>query len=311
MKTIQLNLILLILVTTGYSQDSSFYFRTSDSVSLYVRVAGKGQPCVFVHGGPGSSAYYLEAVGAAPLLEDKLQMIYFDQRGCGRSDTAKNGDYSLHRMGLDLEELRKHLAIREWSVMGHSFGGILVTRYAYDYPKSVRRLLIIHGTLNLTYSMNSHIDNGLMLLGIRDQAPYRDTSKPLMERLGMVHSMLTEKGIWYKLMFRNQYEKTYNDTLDNPLPRHNRDYANKVWSDKEYYQDFTPLTRKIFCPVLVMTGDRDYAIGPDHYRQFHFPHQKTVHYHGGHAPFQEEPQWFSEKVLDFLKQPAKVSPRAR
>jgi proline iminopeptidase len=57
---------------------------------------------------------------------------------------------------------------------------------------------------------------------------------------------------------------------------------------------------KITCPVLVMTGDQDYAIGPDHYKTFHFPKQTVVHYIGGHAPFQEEPQWYAEKILSFL-----------
>ena len=51
--------------------------------------------------------------------------------------------------------------------------------------------------------------------------------------------------------------------------------------------------------VLAMVGDQDYAIGTEHYKSFRFPRAKVVHYIGGHAPFQEEPQWFAEKILDF------------
>jgi proline iminopeptidase len=45
----------------------------------------------------------------------------------------------------------------------------------------------------------------------------------------------------------------------------------------------------------------DHAIGLDHYKRFRFPNQQLVEYIGGHAPFQEEPQWFAEKVLAFLR----------
>lgn len=32
-------------------------FRTSDSVRLFVKIAGRGLPCVFVAGGPGAGSY--------------------------------------------------------------------------------------------------------------------------------------------------------------------------------------------------------------------------------------------------------------
>ncbi len=300
MKKALLISILLFPAAAGYSQDSTFYFTTSDCVKLFVKVAGHGKPCVFVHGGPGSSSYYYEGVSSAPLIEKQVQMIYYDQRGCGRSDTAKNNDYSLARMEKDLEELRRYLGFKKWFVTGHSSGGIIITKYACDYPQSVSALLMIHCTLNMDYSMNSQLEFGLRELQIKNQLAYRDSSKPLMERAGMVHQLLTDKGIFYKMMFRNQYEKTYNDTMDNAIPRHNRDFAGKVWDIKEYRKDYTPLTAKIKCPVFIMTGAMDFAIGPEHYRQFAFPKKTIVKYTGGHAPFQEEPQWYAEKITAFF-----------
>ena len=299
MRTILAFLLTIISLTT-FANDRHFFFTTSDSVQLYVRVSGEGKPCVFVHGGPGSTSYYYEAMLGSSIIEQHVQMIYFDQRGCGRSSSAKNGDYSLNRMLKDMEELRQYLGYKKWAVMGHSFGGILITNYAYQYPSSVSALLLIHCTLNMQYSMTSHLEFGLKELNIKDQAPYRDESKPLIERVGMIHDQLTKNGIWYKLMFRDAYEKIYNDTLTNVLGQLNRDFANKVWDIADYWKDFTPLTQSIKCPVLVMSGDKDYAIGPDHYKSFHFPHQIIIHYIGGHAPFQEEPQWYSEKIIGYF-----------
>jgi proline iminopeptidase len=301
MRKIIASLAAVFFVFQALASDSTFYFKTSDNVKLFVRIAGEGKPCVFVHGGPGSTSYYYEAMAGAPIIEKKMKMIYFDQRGCGRSDSALNNDYSLKRLEKDIEELKTALGFRQWSVMGHSFGGILITNYAHDYPKSVASLLLIECTLNMQASMLSHLEYGLKILDIQDQKQYRDTSKPLNERVWMVHSQLTEKGLWYKLMFRNAYEKQYSDSITFAIGKFNRDFANKVWERAEYWNDYTPITKDIKCPVLIMTGEQDYAIGPDLYKSYNFPKQTVVHYIGGHAPFQEEPQWYAEKILAFAQ----------
>jgi proline iminopeptidase len=300
MNKIIITLLTVFITFTSFAKDSTFHFTTSDSVNLYVRMAGEGRPCVFVHGGPGSTAYYFEQMQAAPLIEQHLKMIYFDQRGSGRSGSARNGDYSLGRMIKDIEELKKALGYKQWAVMGHSFAGILLTNYAYRYPQSVAALMMINTTVNMTYSMNSHLEFGLKTLGITDQREYRDTTKPLMQRVSRVHDGLTEKNLWYKLMFRNAWEKKYSDSVTLSISHFNWEFGQKVWDNKDYFTDFAPLTARIKCPVLVMVGDKDYAIGTDHYKSFHFPRAKVVHYIGGHAPFQEEPQWFAEKIIDFV-----------
>lgn len=294
------SLALLLLHTSLFAGERQFYFTTSDSVKLYVRIAGEGAPCLFVHGGPGSTSYYYEAMAGAPIIEQKLQMIYFDQRGSGRSDSAQNRDYRLERMVKDMEEIRQFLRIKKWAVMGHSFGGILVTNYALQHPQAITALLYIHSTLNMQASMASHLEFGLKELDVKDQTAFRDASLPLNERVWKVHDKLTEKDIWYKLMYRNAYEKKLNDSVTLAAGKFNRDFATQCWSVPAYWKDYTAQTALITCPVLVMTGDKDYAIGPNHYKSFRFPKQTTVHYIGGHAPFQEEPQWYAEKILAFV-----------
>lgn len=300
MKPIFAALFSLLFAFSVCARDSTFYFTTSDSTQLFVRIAGQGKPCLFVHGGPGSTSYYYEANGSAQIIERKMKMIYFDQRGSGRSGSARNGDYSLARMVKDMEELRSLLGYNKWAVMGHSFGGILITAYAHQQPQSVSALLLIHGTLNIAYSMTSHLEYGLKALDIKDQAEYRDTTKPLQERVGRIHNLLTEHNLWYGLMFRNAYEKKYSDSLTFSVKNFNWEFGGRVWGIQDYWKDFTPLTAQIKCPVFVMTGDNDFAIGPSHYQSFRFPHQQVVRYIGGHVPFQEEPQWFAEKVLGFM-----------
>ena len=69
---------------------------------------------------------------------------------------------------------------------------------------------------------------------------------------------------------------------------------------KEYWVNFTQYTPDIKCPVLILTGTKDYAVGPDSYKLWHFPHSSVVLYPGAHTSYQEEPKWFAGRVLPFL-----------
>jgi proline iminopeptidase len=295
-------LTMLFFFTSVDGQDSSFYFNTSDGVRLYVRVAGTGDPCLFLHGGPGLTSYYFEALPVAGLLEKKMKMIYFDQRGGGRSSSARDSNYSIRRMETDIEELRSYLKINQWSVMGHSFGGIIMTAYAKDHPESIRSLLYIHCTLNFTLGLKSHVDNGTMLLRqVGDSFQVNRQLAPF-DQLMAVHAELARKGIEYKIMFRSQRAKDIDDSITQASTAHiNQDFQHRVWKMKEYWQDFSGYTRDISSPVLIIAGTRDYAVGPDSYKAWQFRNKEVVLYDGAHFSFLEEPAWFADIVLRFLK----------
>ena len=300
----QLFVMLLVLFFSGmvYGQDKIFYFTTSDGVKLYVHIAGKGKPCVFAHGGPGITSYIFEATPAAKLIEQKVRMIYFDQRGCGRSSSSKDSDYSMKRMEKDLDELRIFLKIKKWSVMGHSFGGLLMTAYAKDYPQNLVSLVYIHCTLNRESVLKTHIYYGTKLL-----AAVGDTFRVNKQLSGFsqmikVHEELAKKGIEYRIMFNSQHQKNVEDSLiDAATPHFNWDFQHRVWQLKDYAIDYAKYTNDIRCPVLIISGTKDYAVGPDAYKQWHFKNSRIVFYKGGHTSYQEEPKWFADKVLPFLE----------
>jgi proline iminopeptidase len=45
-------------------------------------------------------------------------------------------------MADDIESLRKHLKIEKWTILGHSFGGMLASYYATIYPNSIDKLIL-------------------------------------------------------------------------------------------------------------------------------------------------------------------------
>ena len=285
-------------------QDKTYEFTTSDGVHLYLRTAGKGNPCLFVHGGPGNTSHYFEPLPAAKLLESKMQMVYYDQRGSGRSSSAKDSNYSIARMEKDIEEIRIFLKIKTWVVMGHSFGGYIITAYARDYPENVRSLIYVHCTMDFTSAFNSHIKNGTELLREIGISYRNDTTVSKLDQIMNVHKELEKQGIEYKIMFRSQAEKNIDDSLiSTATPHFNQDFSKYVWSKKDsnYWMDYSVFTRDINCPVLVIAGKKDFAVGPDSYKSWKFKNMKLLLYEGAHVSFQEEPLWFIDGVFQFLQ----------
>jgi proline iminopeptidase len=294
--------LLIILSTRVYGQDSTYHFVTSDGVSLYLRTAGKGFPCLFIHGGPGNTSYYFEPLPAAKMLEQQMHMIYYDQRGGGRSASAKDSNYSIKRMEQDIEEIRNFLKIKNWSIIGHSFGGLIMTAYARDYPNNIRSLVYLHCSLNLNSVLHSHIENGIRLLKESGDNYTPNSELPLFNQMMDVHAEMAKHVIEYKIMFRSAREKTVEDSLiGSATPHFNQDFQRFVWKMKDYQTDFAVYTRDILCPVLIITGKKDYAVGPDTYKTWHFKNSQVIFYDYAHASFQEDPTWFAGHVLSFLK----------
>jgi proline iminopeptidase len=66
-----------------------------------------------------------------------------DERGSGRSERLKDPKgYTLNNMVRDIERVRNHLKIRQFVVLGHSFGGILAQAYAVRHPKRILGLVL-------------------------------------------------------------------------------------------------------------------------------------------------------------------------
>src|ERR1700730_705158 len=98
-----------------------------DGNLLYFETCGnpRGKPAVVLHGGPGSGCTSWHRRLFDP---DTYRIVIFDQRNCGRSKpnaSAHDTDLtSNHTANLikDLEQLRQHLAIDKWMLLGGSWG---------------------------------------------------------------------------------------------------------------------------------------------------------------------------------------------
>jgi pimeloyl-ACP methyl ester carboxylesterase len=111
---------------------------SSSSISLQVRVQGKGFPILCLHGHPGSSQSMSVFTDH---LSQRFQTIAPDLRGYGKSKT--NSKFVMADHLTDLENLLDRLQIDKCLVLGWSLGGILAMELALKRPEMVEGLILI------------------------------------------------------------------------------------------------------------------------------------------------------------------------
>jgi proline iminopeptidase len=110
-------------------------------VELFVRRVGRGQPTVVLHGGPGAHHDYL--LPGFDALADGRELIYYDQRGGGRSPVARDVSVGWTEHVADLDALRSAWGLERLTLAGYSWGGLLALLYALSHPGRVARLALI------------------------------------------------------------------------------------------------------------------------------------------------------------------------
>src|SRR2546425_11336986 len=109
-----------------------------DGVRLFTRRAGDGPPVVVLHGGPGAHHDYL--LPQYDLLARGRTLLYYDQRGGGRSPVGRDTPVGWREHVADLEALRRHWSIDRLTLLGYSWGGLLAVLYWLEHPERVGRL---------------------------------------------------------------------------------------------------------------------------------------------------------------------------
>jgi proline iminopeptidase len=110
-------------------------------VELFVRRVGQGSPTVVLHGGPGAHHDYL--LPGFDALADGRELIYYDQRGGGRSPVARDVAVGWTEHVADLDALRTAWGLERLTLAGYSWGGLLALLYAVSHPGRVGRLALI------------------------------------------------------------------------------------------------------------------------------------------------------------------------
>jgi proline iminopeptidase len=101
-------------------------------------------PIIVLHGGPGALDHTYLLPQMLDLATDR-QVTFYDQRGSGKSLGFNLDPQTINITNFvqDLEALRKNLGYEQFTLLGHSWGGVLALNYAISYPQNISTLVLL------------------------------------------------------------------------------------------------------------------------------------------------------------------------
>ena len=290
----------------------SGYITGEGGVRLFYLLDGEGPDTVMVlHGGPG---FNLE--GLRPdlgQLARKHTLLYFDQRGSGRSGMPDTLQLTAVLMIEDLEALRRAFHLERLTLLGHSWGGGLAVLYAARYPDQVRRLILVGP---MAPRKHPYSDQFLANLTARHDSAEKahmahlDTmwlAAPGQYSLCREGMRLFLRGVAATPEAAGRIKG--DPCLGTPENRRSievlqRRVGASIASDgdPDGPYDWRPLARRVSATTLVVHGDKDPMplTGSKEWVQA-LPHAQLVIIRGaGHYPHAEQPDLFFPAVEDFL-----------
>ncbi len=291
--------VIIFLFTAVILSAQDTLITTSDGIQLFVRVKGKGTPCLYIHGGPGSGSHWLEKF-SGDSLEQHFRMIYLDQRGVARSSGTTESNYSADRMADDFEEVRKALGINQWLTMGHSFGGILQMAYIIKYPESISGMIMINCALSLKHSYESSwAPKALEFSGVKDTAWFFEKRIPFTQRWDSLISVVNKAGVMWKMGYEIKENMDIMSASFGEIPVWNWAFGSQALSYDDYWKEYFQDTEYVKAPVLFFYGEKDWMVGPEHYKNMKFPVCMLRNSSGGHMPFMENTEDLYKALKEF------------
>jgi len=282
-----------------------------DGIELYYRIAGTGpDTLIMLHGGPGADSGYL-VPDLEPLAESHV-LIYYDQRGAGRSTLLTDpGLLTVDAHVADLEALRKHFGLDRISMFGHSWGALLSAFYALEYPENVNKMV-------LASPASPRFEPYFPQLRPNIMAWMDDSARDEVELLRAARQDTTISARKSCRDFWEVYIRGYfSDPYDLDLIRsmrgsfctasdeaiRNGSIVNRHTMASAGEFDLRDKLRDIDTPVLIITGTDDiFPVEAMEEWDAAFPDSRLVLLeNAGHYPQIERPEAFFQTVTDFLK----------
>lgn len=136
----------------------TFVLAILNGQELYIKTYGEPNnvPLIYLHGGPGYNSVNFEASTAERLSKEGYFVIVYDRRGEGRSAAAP-AKFNFEESISDLLSIYERHNLTKANLLGHSFGGILATKFAEVHPEKVKSVLFVGAPVSLQQSFKNII----------------------------------------------------------------------------------------------------------------------------------------------------------
>lgn len=278
-------------------------FVTVDAAKLFCRVYGENHPPVIVlHGGPGLGQGYLLPQMAE--LGKFSSAIFYDQRGTGQS--ISNNDWLTHPFEAyvsDVDQVRQAFGLEKVTLLGHSWGAILATKYALAYPHHVDKMIYVNAVPLASADYLAFVAhrrqlvnaNGDKLTAIRASLAFKQGDPATVEK-------------YYRIYFQNYFVKP--ERLSALSLNMSSEAALNNFKIYEFFYkyvsqhafDLYPLLADLNKKTLILACDSD--VVPLHYMEkLHkaIPLSEMIILEQcGHFPYIDQPELLFKHLHEFL-----------
>lgn len=203
-----------------------------------------GKNILLLHGKNFNSAYWETTIEA--LTKEGFRVIAPDQIGFGKSSKPKHFQYSFQQLAENTKQLLDRLEIQEVSVLGHSMGGMLATRFCLMYP---------------TFTSNLILVNPIGLEDYKLKIPYQSVTDWYNKELENSYESIKayQKESYYDGEWNDSYARWAKLLAGWTL---NEDYPSIAWNSALTYdmiltQPVAYEFEKLKVPTLLIIGTRD------------------------------------------------------
>jgi proline iminopeptidase len=285
---------------------------------LYVEVSGpeNAPVVVYIHGGPGSGSYDF-GLYQRERLSKHLRLVQFDQRGALRSESiGADEPFTLADLVDDTEALRLALGVKQWFVIGESFGGVISVLYALKYPDAVKGMIFDNPSFDIGASDKSQ--------ALEFANVYRQQGKPAEAEEATSFATAPFEGIESFRRFNKIAGGLGLDarlqTFVHSLPHgyfmewvrqsglsiadwgKGGEAAAKIWRSGDAFVDLKPRLRELRGPAILIKGRYDTNTSADQVESFRQARLGPVvmFENSAHMTHAEEPDRYAQVVERFI-----------
>lgn len=274
--------------------------------NVWFRITGNGPgiPLLVLHGGPGSMSSEKDPLRQ---LGTERPVIQYDQLGCGNSGKPTDTElWTVERYVEELEHVVEALELKEFHLLGHSWGSMLAASYLLDKkPEGVRSVIFSGPALNAQ----------------RWEADQRNYLKEFPQEVQEIIERNEQNGTTdteeYQEAMMAYYKRhmcrvdPWPKELEKDLEQMNHQIYNYMWGASEFtvtgtlkHFDVTDRLHEIKVPALFSCGRYDEATpeATEYYASLVPDSEFQVFENCSHMPGVEAPETYTAAVREFINQ---------
>jgi pimeloyl-ACP methyl ester carboxylesterase len=250
-------------------------------------VEANGRTVVLLHGLNFFGEYWEGTIEA--LAAEGFRVIVPDQVGFGRSSKPII-PYSFQKKAANTKALIENLGVEKAVILGHSMGGMLAARFAYSYPGTTDKLVLV---------------NMIGMVDFRHLRPWQSTDEIYQSEMNRSYEAIRQQQEAYYVEWQPEYEKYVRihygwlQSADWPQLAMVRALNRQMLYSQPVALEFAHLK----VPVLILSGKED---GPDFADQVRntagiIPDARLILLEDiGHNPHLEAPGLFHKTLIENL-----------